>query len=29
VSSKEPCPVTEKDTGPETLDGPTEMLGRL
>jgi hypothetical protein len=26
VSPKEPCPVTEKDTGPETLDGPTEML---
>ena len=26
VSSKEPCPVTEKDTGPETLAGPTVML---
>ena len=27
VSSKEPSPVTEKDTGPETLAGPTVMLG--
>jgi hypothetical protein len=27
VSPKEPCAVTEKDTGPETLAGPTVMLG--
>jgi len=26
VSSKEPSPVTEKDTGPETLAGGTVML---
>jgi hypothetical protein len=26
VSSKEPCAVTEKETGPETLEGPTVML---
>ena len=27
VSSNDPCPVTWNDTGPETLDGLTVMLG--